>query len=270
MTAVMSRRVATRRLREAEARLLPGAAVVHEMRRGEPALERLARPEMQAALEDLGGRVEGASRLVGSPLVESRLWQEDDSLDKHRIDSIIAASGIPEWKRTRLQPMFEKQWGRTARMVVAAVEKHDIKPSQTDAIVRSILEKGGTRVGLVDIDGDTRRALLKVIEVGRQLGMSPRKVASLIQHFVPAGRFTLAGKQYRSQMIARTEVLSAAREASLQSYKFSRTVERVMAFDGEEFDETCASRNGEFFSIEQAEMENGDTHPNCVLAWGPA
>jgi hypothetical protein len=270
MTAVLTRRSATRILREAEARLIPGAAVVHSIRAGEPALERLARPEMQHALEDLGGRVEGAAKLVGSPLVETRLRQEDGEYDKHRIDSIIAASNIPDWKANVLRPMFEKQWQRTARMVIAAVERNDIKPTQTDAIVRNILEKGGTRVGLVDIDGDTRRALLKVVEVGRSLGMSPRKVASLIQHFVPAGRFTLAGKQYRSQMIARTEVLSAAREASLQSYKFSRTVEKVIAFDGEEFDETCASRNGEFFSIEQAEMENGDTHPNCVLAWGPA
>lgn len=257
-------------MREAEARLLPGAEVVQSIRAGEPALERLARPEIQHALEGLGERVHGASVRVGSPLVESRLWQEDEATDQHRIDSIILASNIPAWKEQTLRPMFERQWQRTARMVIAAVEKNDIKPSLTDRIVKDILAKGGTRVGLVDIDGDTRRALLKTIEVGRQLGMSPRKVASLIQHFIPAGRFTLAGKQYRSQMIARTEVLSAAREASLQSYKFSRTVEKVMAFDGEEFDETCASRNGEIFSIEQAEMENGDTHPNCVLCWGPA
>lgn len=270
MTAVLTRRSAARMMREAEARLIPGAEVVQSIRAGEPALERLARPEIQHVLEDLAERVHGASIRVGSPLVESRLWQEDESADKHRIDAIIGATDISSWKRQMLKPMFERQWQRTARMVIAAVERHDIKPTLTDNIVRNILEKGGTRVGLVDIDGDTRRALLKTIEVGRSLGMSPRKVASLIQHFVPAGRFTLAGKQYRSQMIARTEVLSAAREASLQSYKFSRTVEKVIAFDGEEFDEICASRNGEIFSIEQAEMENGDTHPNCVLCWGPA
>lgn len=257
-------------MREAEARLLPGAEVVAEIRKGYPSLERLARPEIATILDDLGQRVHGASIRVGSPLVESRLRQEDESADKHRIDAIIGASDIPAWKRQQLQPMFERQWQRTSRMVIAAVERHDIKPSMTDRIIKDIMSKGGTRVGLVDIDGDTRRALLKVISIGRELGMGPRKTASLIQLFVPAGRFTLAGKQYRSQMIARTEVLSATREASLQSYKFSRTVERVVAFDGEEFDEICASRNGVVFSLEEAEAENGDTHPNCVLCWGPA
>lgn len=268
MTAALNRRGLTRRIREAEARIVPGAAVVQGFRAQEAGLERLGRAEMGNVLVDLGQHVHGASIRAGSPLVETRLWREAD--DEDRINSIIASANLDSWKKQKLQPMFEKQWQRTARMIVATVERHEIYPSQTDNIVRDILEKGGKRIGLVDIEGDTRRALLKVIEVGRAAGYGPRKAASLIEMFVPAGRFTLAGKQYRAEMIARTETLSAAREASLQSYKFSKTVEKVVAFDGEEFDEICASRNGEIFSIEQAEMENGDTHPNCVLAWGPA
>lgn len=266
----MSRREATRRIREAEARIAPGAAVVQGFRSREAGLERLGRAELGNVLKDLGGRVHGASIRVGSPLVEARLWQEDEGADKDRIDAIIASAKLDDWKKQKLQPMFERQWQRTARMVVEIVERNNIQPSFVDRIVQDILEAGGRRMGLVDIEGDTKRALMKTIEVGRRLGYSPRKTASLIEQFVPAGRFTLAGTQYRSQMIARTETLSAAREAALQSYKFSRTVTKVVAFDGEEFDETCASRNGQIFTIEEAEAENGDTHPNCVLAWGPA
>lgn len=266
----MSRREAARHIREAEARLIPGAAVVQDFRAREAGLERLGRAELGNILADLGSKVHGASVQVGSPLVESRLREVSEGEDKARVDSIIAASRLDTWKSQKLQPMFEKQWQRTARMVVEIVERHNIQPTLVDRIVQEVLENGGKRMGLVDIEGDTRRALYKCIEVGRKLGMSPRKTASLIEMFVPAGRFTLAGKQYRSQMIARTETLSAARDAALQSYKYSRTVEKVVAFDGEEFDETCASRNGQTFSIEEAEVENGDTHPNCVLAWGPA
>lgn len=268
MTAVMNRRSATRMLQEASAQLVPGAAVVQDLRKHGPGLERLARPELQAALEDLGGRVYGATRHVGSPLTESASWRE--SVDEDRIDAIIAASRLESWKIEKLKPMFERQWQRAARMTIDALERHDIRPSLRDKIAQDILEKGGRRIGLVDIAGDTRRALLKVIDVGRELGMNPRKTALLIEHFVPSGRFTLAGKQYRSQMIARTETLSAVREASVQTYKFSRTVEKVIAFDGEEFDENCASRNGEIFGLDAAELENGNCHPNCVLCWGPA
>jgi hypothetical protein len=268
MTAVLSKRIATRLVREASASLVPGAAVVQDLRSREPALERVARPEIQRAMEDLGQRVAGASVQIGSPLLEARTVPKGE--EEVRIDSIIAASRLESWKIQQLKPMFERQWQRAARMTVDALERHDIQTSMRDKIASDILLNGGNRIGLVDIAGDTRRALLKVIQTGRELGLNPRKTALLIEHFVPAGRFTLAGKQYRSQMIARTETLSAVREASLMTYDFSRTVEQVMAFDGEEFDETCASRNGEVFSIEAAFLENGNVHPNCVLCWGPA
>lgn len=267
MTAVMSRRAATRMIREAEARIIPGAAVVQSIRATQPGLERLMRPEIQHAFEDLGERVAGASIQVGSPLREAQAVSPEEEA---RIDSIITASRIPTWKAQKLQPMFEKHWKRTAEATMNAIEKHDIRPSLRDRIAQDILLDGGKRMGLVDIEGDTRKALLKVVAAGKELGLSPRKTSLLIEHFVPKGRFTIAGKQYRSSMIARTETMSAGRESSIQAYKFSPTVERVVAFDGEEFDETCAARNGQIFSIEEAEAENGDCHPNCVLCWGPA
>lgn len=263
MTAVLSRRRINKALRSAAGG--PALAVVDDFRKNEPKLESMMRPEMQSVLEDLGRRVHQGSTEVGGILMES----EATPTEQQRIDAIIAASRLDTWKLARLKPMFEKHWQRAARMTIQTLERHDISPTLRDKIAEDILLKGGQRIGLVDIAGDTKRSLLKVINVGRELGLNPRKTASLIEQFVPAGRFTFAGKQYRSQMISRTETLSAVREASVQSYKYSKTVEMVIAFDGEEFDETCASRNGEVFTIEEAEMENGNTHPNCVLAWGP-
>jgi hypothetical protein len=264
--AILSRRSLAEQLRSAAATIQPGAEVVYDIRKNEPKLERLMRPELRAALDDLGTRVAGASVHIGSPLVES----EASPAELQRIDAIVASARLDAWKIQRLKPMFEKHWKRTAEATMAAIEKHDIKPSLREKIAEDVLLSGGKRIGLVDIAGDTKRALMSVVNVGRSLGLSPRKTALLIEQAVPAGRFTLAGKQYRSLMIARTETLSAARDASLKTYKLSRTVEKVIAFDGEEFDEICASRNGEEFTIEEAELENGNTHPNCVLCWGPA
>lgn len=265
--AATSRRGLVRAVREAEARIKPGASVVNDLRRSEAGLERAMRPELQHRLEELGMRLAGATYQMGGLLMEA---DTPSKAEEQRIDSIIAAARLDPWKIERLKPMFERHWKRTAQMTLQVLERHDIKPSIQDRIADDIMSRGGKRMGLLDIAGDTKKAMFEVLRVGRELGLNPKKTALLIEHFVPKGRFRIAGKQYRSQMIARTETLSAVREASLQGYKFSRVVEKVMAFDGEEFDEICASRNGEIFTIEEAEQENGNTHPNCVLCWGPA
>jgi SPP1 gp7 family putative phage head morphogenesis protein len=109
---------------------------------------------------------------------------------------------------------------------------------------------------------------MKVIDVGRKLGVNPNQTAKLIEQFVPAGRFTEAGAGYRARMIARTETLHAARISSLEVYRTAPQVKEVIAFDGES-DEECAARNGSTFTFDEAEAEANGTHPNCVLAFGP-
>jgi hypothetical protein len=194
---------------------------------------------------------------------------DTDPMEDERIKTILAQAGMDSWKAQRLRPIFEKAWSRSALLTEQALEKHGIYSAVRRRVSDKMRDAGATRTTLVDMDSGTEAALFKVLEVGRELGLSTRDLGKLIEHYVPAGRFVHAGSGYRSRLIATTETLEASRHSSLAVYGESPVVERVMAFDGVEHDAECQERNGEIFTLPEAEAENGKTHPSCVLAWGP-
>jgi hypothetical protein len=69
----------------------------------------------------------------------------------------------------------------------------------------------------------------------------------------------------RAELIARTELADAYNAAALGSYG-ELGVSEVQAIDGEGDDE-CASRNGQTYSVDDA--ESIEDHPNGVLDWVP-
>ena len=71
--------------------------------------------------------------------------------------------------------------------------------------------------------------------------------------------------QYRAERIARTELMFAYNAAALDSYG-SMGVTQVQAIDGDD-DEECAERNGQVFSL--ADAEAIEDHPNGTLDWAP-
>jgi hypothetical protein len=251
-----------REVRAMQEAVTPGAAVVYALRAVEPRKEAMMRSELKPAFASLGKHVGSAASRMGGVLIESSANEEE------RIAAILAAAGLARWKQDALKPVFERAWRRGAVLTMQVLKRYGIEPTMRDKLAQSMLEQGGKRMGLVDITGDTKSALLKVIDDGRILGANPKVTAKLIEQYVPAGRFTNAGAGYRARMIARTETLHSARISSLEVYRASPQVKECMAFDGES-DEECAARNGAVFTFDEAEAEANDTHPNCVLAFGP-
>lgn len=256
-----------RRLVDLEESARPGAALVYDLRRTHPGAERLTRSEVRGAFKEVGERVAAASASMGGLLLSEA--NSEDPMQDERIKSIITHAGLDSWKVERLKPIFEKAWRRSASLTEQALEKYGIYSSVKKRVANKLRETGATRTGLIDMDSGTTAALMKVLEVGKELGISPRDMGRLIEHYVPAGRFVNAGSAYRSRMIATTETLEASRHSSLAVYSESPVVNNVMAFDGVEHDQECAGRNGQIFPIPEAEVENGNTHPSCVLAWAP-
>lgn len=260
-------RTINRKLVSLEDAARPGAALVYDLRRTHPGAERLTRSEVRGAFVEVGQRVAAASASMGG--LQIREADIEDPMQDERIRSIIMASGLDSWKVARLKPIFEKSWSRSAQLTEQALERHGVYASVRKRVSNKMKTTGALRTGLIDMDAGTTAALRKVLEVGRELGISPRKMGSLIEHYVPAGRFVNAGSAYRSRMIAATETLEASRHSSLAVYSESPVVDNVMAFDGVEHDQECKERNGEIFTVPEAEVENGKTHPSCVLAWAP-
>jgi HK97 family phage portal protein len=136
----------------------------------------------------------------------------------------------------------------------------------TDANEARIVERGGTRKGLLDIKGDTKKAVMQALGEARELGEGPYKAAMRIREYVGKGRYSSA--KIRADVIARTETKYAQNVSSLDAYK-SAGCSRVEIVDGQlpTSDEECIARNGQIMGIDEA--YNLDEHPNGTLSWTP-
>jgi HK97 family phage portal protein len=134
---------------------------------------------------------------------------------------------------------------------------------------QKIISLGGKRMGLVDFDKQTKEALFKAIEEGRQAGEGPADIAARIKDAVAGGPWL--SSNYRAMLIARTETKYAQNISSIDAYKSSDTVAGLVVFDGqiETSDEECIARNGRVVSFEVGESMSDEEHPNGTLSLAP-
>jgi SPP1 gp7 family putative phage head morphogenesis protein len=248
------------------------AVVVHRIRTRMVNLQHGLERDLALAFVNLGERAGRAAEDVLSRRrqeVYEAAWrtlthaQVDDL-----INAILNATRLHGWAADKLTPAFEKWWAITAAYTGRELVQQGIISQVRPTIASRMLEAGGLRKGLLDIEGDTKAALFRALDHAREAGLNPREVAKLVQGVVPEGRFVHAGPAYRSQLIARTEMRSAANRSSIEHYRTTNVIQHVVAFDGDS-DEECAVRNGSIFTLDEAEIEDANTHPNCVLAFGP-
>ena len=240
----------------------PGARVVNDLRAGLAPVESLFAADLHREFKLLGDLVGAAADAEGGLLVEA------SRRERARVLAILAAARLQTWVRTRLLPVFEYHYKRVLDSTFTILRRYDIRPTDRDALEQKILRLGGKRMGLLDIERDTKESLFKVIDLSREQGLGPRETGRLLRDMVPRGRYVNAGSSYRATMIARTEALHAQRISSIETYRQSPVVKELVAFDGDH-DGECAARNGQHYSFDDAQIEADSTHPQCVLAFGP-
>lgn len=249
-------------LRDLAEAIKPGADVVADLRKDSPTLERLFAKDLNREFLLLGELVAAAAEAKGGLVIEA------SRSEQARVALIAAAAKLDVWTRKRLWPVFKEHYKRIFDSTTSVLTKHDITPLDRNEIEEAILRAGGKHMGLMDIERDVKESLFKVIDLGRDQGLNPRETGRLIKEYVPRGRFIHAGSGYRARMIARTEVLHGQRLSSVLVYESSPVVKACVAFDGDH-DDLCAGRNGQVFSFEESLVVIEETHPQCVLAFGP-
>lgn len=157
----------------------------------------------------------------------------------------------------RTHIMAELQPGKAESTIMA----NPSAPPLPGALSR-VLERGATRVQA--INERTRVALQKIIADGVTEGLPPGAIADLIEAGVLDNGMPIFD-EYRAELIARTEVNEAYRDGELGSY-VEVGVEMVEAVDGDQ-DDMCAARDGQTFSLDDADAE--EEHPNGTLDWLP-
>jgi hypothetical protein len=241
----------------------PGAAIVRNLRQAQQRDEAHFAEVLVREFRLLGILVASAASSKGGLIVEASARETD------RIAAVVGAARIEEFEEARLLPAFRDHYKRMLETVATTLRGANLPVTVRQSLESSMLDMGGKRMGLLDIPGDVKDSLFKVLDAGRELGLNPRTSASWIEYLVPRGRFVNAGARYRAQLIARTETMHAQRMSSIRMYRQSPVVKEVIAFDGED-DEECAERNGSYMSFDEAEEAADSTHPNCVLAFGPS
>ena len=145
---------------------------------------------------------------------------------------------------------------QTANRIHAERRKATRIDEFAEDVARRVLTRGAGRV--VGINATTRDRIREAVSEAVQS-------APTIDDVIRAVEDLDIFNELRAETIARTEAMFAHNAATLGSYQ-DLDVTHVEAIDGDE-DEECAARNGQTFTIEEA--EGIEDHPNGTLDWVP-
>lgn len=235
--------------------------------------------DLQRAFDVLGERAADAyARLTfglttgASGNVNGHGVKQPDPRDAQIIDRIVRQVAVTGYTIEVVQPAFENAYARTAEQTVRTINAAlDLGVNLPDQVARQIIANGGRRAGLLDIRGDLRATLFRILADAREEGLGAAATGRRIREIVPAGRYVHAGSRYRAELIARTETKFAQNFSSIRAYEATPVVTQVQAFDDRlgHGDEPCSERNGQLFSFEAAEDEMDEEHPNGTLSFAP-
>lgn len=174
-------------------------------------------------------------------------WWEDRQEDERLLGALRGhVASLAEMVTKRASGLLE---GRTAKA----------GPTAED-ILAVALRKLGLRI--TGINTTTRDALREFIVAGLADGLSPAQVADSMEAATPGAAWD---PEYRAELIARTEMMTAYNTAALDTYR-EFGLEMVQAIDGDG-DPECAARDGQVFSVDEA--ADIEDHPNGTLDWVP-
>jgi len=185
------------------------------------------------------------------------------------------------WDKARedreLLAIFEEQLGPLASRVATATAG---KASLTERVTASALSRLAARV--TDINELTRSAIRDLMVFGVGQGASVTDLASVIRGgglrelvaplegdsgAIVKGVERAFASELRAETIARTESMVTANTAALDTYG-ETGITMVRAIDGDK-DDACRERDGEPFTLADADAETMAEHPNGTLAWQP-
>ena len=249
-----------------------GEGLVRSLETARLRMADLMADELQAAFETWGDEVTEAFRQMSPDLNSSNGDGETKDRDEGIVDRVMQAVAVERFRSTSLRPTMERGYQRTAQTTVETINTVlDLGIRLPDPVMRQVIELGGTRAGLVDIDTETRRALFAALRDARAEGLGPPDAARRIRRYVPAGQFVYAGSRYRSELIARTETKYAQNRSSLEAYQQSDAIVGLRAYDNRigHDDDDCIERDGRILDFSEAEAEMEMEHPNGTLSFAP-
>lgn len=193
--------------------------------------------------------------------------------DESLVELILGKLGLKAWMAELTQSYgahYLEVATQAAEIEGGAAEGAGLGTGLPDPVARAIVAAGGKRVGLIDLDGQTRQAIFEALAEGRAEGEGVQALADRIELFVDGGPWS--GADVRARIIARTETKYAQNLSTIERAR-AAGVGKLMIFDGRlgpgRSLESHMARNGEIVSIDEALVMAGLEHPNGTLSFAP-
>ncbi len=189
--------------------------------------------------------------------------------DADLLELILQKLGIPGW-RAELEQDYGAQYLEVAKAINDAAERAGLGTNLPDPVARAIVASGGRRVGLLDVDKQTRDGIFEALAEGRAEGEGVQALADRIAIHVEAGPWN-AG-EIRARIIARTETKFAQNISTIERGR-AAGVDSFVVFDGRlgpgrSLPEHMA-RNGSVVTTDEALTMAELEHPNGTLSFAP-
>ena len=232
--------------------------------------------ELETAFVSLGQRavdafwvVEGGDSIRALGTEAETKQTEEEILAE--VERIIRAMGFNQWSQTVMAPIFDAYYLRTLLTTIDSVSAAlSLAVNIPDPVAREVVRQGGIRLGLIDLNRQTRDSLFQALFEGRSAGEGPAQLAQRIQGQIPRGPWRTA--QIRARVIARTEVKWSQNISTLESYRQSETITHVIIVDAQgagDNDPECSESDGQQLTIAQADQVPALVHPNCTRSFTP-
>ena len=188
---------------------------------------------------------------------------------------------MPPGEIPNLQAIIEQSMTRMSKRTFAAINANGLAGtldwSEKLPVVQSVLVQAPTRAAM--IHRTTNEAIRRGVALALRRGYSIEQLARGVpDDKFPGLRSILTETESRSRLIARTEIMRSQNQTSVGFYK-EQGFAYVRADDvdgdpdddyvdpGDPYGRTCAERNGQIYTVEQA--QDIDDHPNGTLNWQP-
>ena len=221
--------------------------------------------DLERAFNQLGRRAEKAFLQTGSVEVKAA-----DPEDADRVSQMMRSMRIQDWQDSQLLSAYETAYLRTLTATADTVSLNlGLAVNLPDSVGRRVVKEGGRRMGLVDLQGQSRTAMFDALAAGREAGEAREQLADRIRGRIGRGRYR--DVKTRAMVIARTETLHAQRFSCIQTYKGMDTINACRLWDAQigATDAECEARNQTVVSFEEAEAAMNEEHPNGTLSIAP-
>jgi hypothetical protein len=260
-------------------------SALHGPARMTPKLSRLQHKLMRneaSAIKEWEPKLAGAFKAYGKKVAdkfESVVDRRQKSFtgNNHKAEpdwSLIASEAVGlTWAERDIADLahsYGDQYLKVAQMTWDALDTElNLGVMMDDYMQSAILKTSGRRLGLIDLEQETKDAMFKAIEEARAEGLGASEMASIIADMVSAGPWLTP--EIRAQVIARTETKYAQNYSSLEAYRASENVSDVLVFDAQlgPTDAECTALDQTTVSLSEAMDLMESEHPNGTRSFAP-